>query len=182
MTPRDSYADILSSKIGLPVRYCRHACTEKWRGSYDVGFMIGGYTVALGNTFGEHGERTNEIFRHYESVEKALIEKLQSKTEHAARFSDNEHYAEKGRFFNELLEKLGGMTVKRKLKLCPFCGGSVVMNRNVGHKLADGTPYSFITCNKCNISLALSHSHNADKITEEWNSRVQEARSIEKVR
>ena len=36
-----------------------------------------------------------------------------------------------------------------ELKPCPFCGGSVVMKQNVGYKLADGTPYSFITCNKC---------------------------------
>ena len=109
MTQRDSYAGILSAKLDLPVSYCRHACTGKWRGSYDVGFTIDGYTVALGNTFGEHGKRTNEVFRHYENVEKALIEDLTSEMEHAARFPANEYYAEKARFFNEILTKIGGV-------------------------------------------------------------------------
>ena len=61
---------------------------------------------------------------------------------------------------------------ENKLKPCPFCGGSAVMNQNVGYKLADGTPYSFITCNKCQINFAC-HPHNADKIRAAWNKRIE---------
>ena len=44
---------------------------------------------------------------------------------------------------------------KDELKPCPFCGGSAIMNQNLVHKLPDGTPYSYIICNGCNISVAL---------------------------
>ena len=105
---RTGYADRLSEKLGLRVTYYRHPCSGKWRGSYDVGFMIGDYTVALGNTWGDYGKKTQEVFRQYESVEKALIQKLTDAAAHAVRFPETAYYVKKALFFNEILTKLGG--------------------------------------------------------------------------
>ena len=92
----------------MRVTYYRHPCSGKWRGSYDVGFMIGDYAVALGNTWGVYGKKAQEIFRQYESVEKALIQRLTDDTAHAVRFPGTPYYVEKAIFFNGILTKLGG--------------------------------------------------------------------------
>jgi len=105
---RTGYAELLSKKLGLRVTYYRHPCTGKWRGSYDVGYLIGEHILYVGNTFGEHGKQTNEIFRHYESVEKKLIEELQRGIEHHARFPQYPDSVATVKAYNGLMKKLGG--------------------------------------------------------------------------
>jgi len=61
--------------------------------------------------------------------------------------------------------------INNGLKPCPFCGGSAVINTNVGY-IVHGVPYSYITCNKCRASFTLYYSHDAEKIREAWNKRV----------
>ena len=60
-------------------------------------------------------------------------------------------------------------TKDKELKPCPFCGGVVVMNQNVGHILIDGTPYSFITCDRC--QMAFTCTDDEDRIRAIWNQR-----------
>jgi Lar family restriction alleviation protein len=61
--------------------------------------------------------------------------------------------------------------MEESLKPCPFCGGSAKMSVNMSNPK---NPYEFITCNKCNISFGLYHSHDPDKIRVAWNKRAQD--------